>query len=398
MYVYRVWPVINRKLAGEDNPNYIAVWPLNDEAITEDRLLDQFGSGRYRLLFNDQNRPKPLRQVADTLVKLQNPERLPVVDPCELVMDDRDNASYIQTLRARGALKEPKMARTGSDVAVEELAATTRRLLDRQEKGGGQVDLLLKLAELLRPKVDPLQTAIQIAELKGRGDDPGILKAVLDSQAKMHEQQTQFQQAVLEFVKSQQRAGGGGELESLERILRIAKEIGFAPRGGGEGGGVGEAVAAVADSIPGILQAGASLLSVWGAIRVGRVPVPPQPIIQPALEPAAEEEAQEPEVVPEKTEMPGVGVSGNQVARLAGVGQQAVEAFQRGISGRKFASSLKTVEPDIHAMLGDLGKDNVLMVLRSHPQIWAPLEPRQAEIEQWLNDFFGAGSRAKQAQ
>lgn len=342
VYVYRLWPVIDRRAAGH-RYNYIAVWPVG-EAITEERLVNEHGSGTYQLKLTDSNRPKQLREVASATVTIKDPERPPVVDPAEVVPDARENQSYIQGLRAAGAW--PDNGGEMSDVAVKELAELNRDLVEEIKKGKEKdpIELAVKAAEAFRPKQDPLELGLRVAELvKDRSNDSKLLEVILQNQAKL-----------TEIVLSR---GQGDDLERLERILSIAQRIQTSQPPGTSGW------SAFLEGLPETVNGMAQLLGHVVQLR-GRAPTAAPPIAP-------------------------VPVGGAEVNKLTAIGTRAVEAFCRGVGGAEFGASLRLLEPELYEQLRSLGSEAIVGVLRGLPQLWRELAPREAEVTRWVAAALG---------
>lgn len=365
VYVYRLWPVIDRSLAGVDYKHILATPP----PFTLDHLVKQCGSGKYRLILCDENLGKRSR-IAQTMVSINDPDWPPVVNPKELILEHPDNRGYVESLRMRGLLEDQAQgapADTAAAVAVESLSRTVQDLANRvaerprEDSSDRAFSLALRLAELLRPGKDPYELATQIAQLAKSGNDQAILlKTLLEQQTRLTE------------LLVQQRANPLGELEQFERLLKLAERL-TGKGGGGESWGL-----ELVRSLPATLAAAADLARTVAAAKAGQAvsSAPGAPIAPPG-----------PATVPAPT--------GNQVSmdRLIQVGQRAVVAFQKGATGDEFAHSLVMTEPDgeaIYEQLCSLGKAGIMGALRSLP-VWSELEPRTAQIEQFVDAFLQYG-------
>jgi hypothetical protein len=102
LYIYRLWPVIDRKLVGIEE-KYIDKLP---GPTTQEELMREHGSGTYMLRWNDSNVPRGLAQRAYTNVEINHPDFPASVDPAELVRGNKKNESYIEGLKRRGLWKE----------------------------------------------------------------------------------------------------------------------------------------------------------------------------------------------------------------------------------------------------------------------------------------------------
>jgi len=380
VYLYRLWPIIDRRLAGMRYKN-IDKWVVDDKPINEERILGLHGSGRYRITFNDANRPRPLKQVAETVVTIDRSDRPPVIPIEELVREHPDNRSYVQGLRAAGELKDESMNAEGK--AVEQLAAMSRQLL--AERAGKRDELLaLKLVELLKPKKDPVELAMELQKLsEGRKDDV-LLKALLDGEIR------------LTAALLKERGGRqGGELEAIDKILSIAGKLGLAPRNARSGTDWGAAVqgsldrlAAIVLGLPAVIRelrrgAGAGRAPAGEAVLPRELPILVQPVQPQASAGTAEPAAAQPDE--------GEGQEDSDVPTLealAIVGRRAIEAYQAGKSGAEFGAALKLVEPQLYQQLQTMGKGGIMAALSMEPGIWDQIGSERAGVEAWLDSFF----------
>ncbi len=83
MYVYRCWPVIDRK----EGQHFLAKL---SEPFDEDLLLRTFGSGKYYLRLNNGKG----NTVGSTTVSVHNLDHPPKVHPDEVVASDPQNERY----------------------------------------------------------------------------------------------------------------------------------------------------------------------------------------------------------------------------------------------------------------------------------------------------------------
>ena len=170
VYLYRVWPVIDRKT----DDHFIAKL---SEAVDEDYLLKNWGSGRYHLRLNDAQG----HTLATQSVSIHNPAHAPKVDPAEVVESDPRNKTYFEIWGPRAAKPEPAASADGA--AVGELARLAGKVLDQRTgapasasglteattqlvlgMSKGRDELAAKLAELA-PGTDSLKSLDRAVEL-----------------------------------------------------------------------------------------------------------------------------------------------------------------------------------------------------------------------------------------
>jgi len=368
VYVYRLWPVIDRSLAGVDYKHIYATPP----PFTLDDLIRQCGSGKYRLMLLDQHLPKQANKIAECKVTINDPEYPPVVNLKELILEHGENRSYVESLRMRGLLEKDELPpQSGSDsaaaVAVESLSRTVADLASRMsERASGQdsdraLSLAVRIAELVRPGKDPMELATQIAALMKRDDSAVLLKALIEQQTKLTE------------LVVQQRASPESDFEQLERLLKIAEKL-------GKGGSAESWGLELVRSLPATLAAAADLMRTVAAARAG------QTVAASGVGTASAPPAAPPTV-------PAPGGWSLSMDRLVQVGQKAIVAFQRGASGDDFAHAIVVGEPDgelIYDQLAALGRDGIMASLRALP-VWPQLEARSADIERFVDEFLAYG-------
>lgn len=418
-YVYRLWPIIDRKLSGQAN-KYID--KLTADTITEDYLLQAHGTGKYRLELFDAGAGKYGNRVAQTKVEFPyDADRPPVLGPQnrELVLGHPQNASFEQALKLRGLLpgsEEDDMneKNAGAASAVSSLTATVAdlagRLADSPKQAAGELSAIsqvITLAEKMAGnRVDPLDQAAKLKELMG-GDNT-LLKLLLDNQAKMTELLMKNSTPAAAAP-----AGGGGVLDQLDTLTAVLDRLGgLSSRGGGGGSSW---VSDLLKAAPALLGAFSSAMTAAAVMRgggpagvaglpgPGGLPAhlapmaaappagfdfgfPAAPTMAPAAAPVS---AGGFDIEPEAIQM--LGLLGLSPARLMEVCNQAVSAFGRNVSGSAFAEALVTLHADgetIYELLRGLGRDKLLAFLSKLP---AELAGRQVEVIAWVDDFLAWG-------
>ncbi len=133
MYVYRTWPIIDRKRHGKDTNIGILSLPTD-----EDGIYAEFGEGDYKLILSD---GIGYKQVCYTLLKgFRDSTNFPAqVEMEDVVTEDPANKSWIERMRMKGAkfpgdedysmddsIDTPQMD------AVAQLTSTVERLAMRQ--------------------------------------------------------------------------------------------------------------------------------------------------------------------------------------------------------------------------------------------------------------------------
>jgi hypothetical protein len=142
-YLYRLHPICKTK------PSYIEIFP---QPVTYQQILQERGSGEYKLHINDKDKSK-WGEIIITRWKTKEhwTEYPPVLDPATLDLDHKDNKSYVEWLKSRGAGMAPN-GNGGSDAAaVNALAQTVQALLAEVRKPkepGSDAAAFSKLADM----------------------------------------------------------------------------------------------------------------------------------------------------------------------------------------------------------------------------------------------------------
>jgi len=370
-YVYRLKPAIDRRQAGIENTNIDVI--ADTAMLDEEHLLREHGSGKYHLKFTDANRPKGLIEVAKTTIEIYDPAVPPILNPVELVIGapgndklvnqyinegwlvvdnklsppSRDNGSAVLAETLRDVLKDQK------PTADSGIAARLVEVLERRNNGVvEELERFLTISERLQPKMDPVQVEL------------------------------------LKVIAGMNRGGGSAEKNPLEELRSTAaflKEMGF-----GAGGGTNwtEAVAA----LPGILQYGALLLRELKVMRAAEqtAPAGAAPAAAASTEIAA----------------PGAGegevFGGLSIVALKGVFDDAMDAFERQISGADFAHGLvcgRRNGEQLYETVCALGKEQLLGFLSMAPgPVAEALKSRRPEIEKFLDEFIAYGEPEPEQQ
>lgn len=361
LYVYRIWPVIDRK----ENEHFLA---KISQVCDEDYLLSTFGTGKYYLRLND-GRGK---SIASHTLSVYNPDFPPRVNPDEVVASDPQNERYFKTWAKpktdapAGASPDSTAVAEFARVAIEKASqGATRPVLDPQilslwEKTNGERDALAhKLAEVgqKQPATSPLEPVKMLREL---------LQTMRELQRPAEQAKTP-----VETVKE------------IAELVTIVRELAPPPP------------APVADSGPGlwsmvIQAAGPVVAQIVQALAMRGAQSSPPPI-KPGLcdvNPIAQ--TQGTASVPD----PMLQFLPPEAAGFIEVGKDAIEAIERGISGDDFAHALvcrSRAGEAIYAQLSALGKEGILGALSSFPSLAEQIAPRQEAVAQWLDAFMSYG-------
>ena len=254
IYLYRVEPVIDRRRQGSQT--YITKYA---EPISEDRILADHGSGRYKLMLNFR---KPGAEQGDEvdslyldLLNLQFPPKIP---PGEWV-DDPNNKKWAWAKQSFG--KDAPQNGTGSslvealDVLNDIQDSTTKRVLSQiQQPQSSTADEFVKIAKVL-DTVRPPQPA-----------------AAPDNTLQV------FMQSELASIRAQVDKSREREITLMEKLIAASTKQPEAANGLGMVkelvGGLKELLPSVKDLFPGLAESGGgrSRLGAWQELAVAIAP------------------------------------------------------------------------------------------------------------------------------
>lgn len=180
-YVYRLWPVIDRKRL--DKNSNIGQEPA---PVDEDGIYARFGEGDYKIILSDGILHK---QVCYTILKgFRDPTNFPAqIEYEDVVVDDPYNQSWIERMKMKGVRfpgDEPEEVVVGgggggADSAVAQLTSTVERLAlsqMRRESPKSSLDaamsstMLDTVAQASKMGNEILQSAFKQANEVGRGE------------------------------------------------------------------------------------------------------------------------------------------------------------------------------------------------------------------------------------
>ena len=394
-YLYRTWPIIDRKKTDKTRPKYID--KLTAQCTTRDHIRKAWGSGKYLLSLFDSGSGHYGSRIAQAALDLgYDVDNFPVFEADELVLGVEKNRSVEAALRVRGLLEEgDDMKDSGAAVAqltntVTELAG---KLSEKRPAGGEEpLSLALQLIERLQAgRPDPLEQAAKLKDLLG-GDNK-LLFVLLENQTRMTE-------ALLKYQAPTQ-ATGGSLLDQLDTVTTVMEKLGGLSRRGGGGGG-GSGWSELVRGLPSIISGVGQVFAAAAAMRAAAPAAGPGPAAPPV--PLSSMPGQAP-IAPFPPEVPAgpvfdeqtdqvltmIGVSPLRVLMLA---KRAVSAFNRGVSGSQFADGLHATEDDgeqLYNVLSTMGRDQIMGVLRNSPA-WPELAARETQLVAWVDDFLAYGS------
>lgn len=355
VYAYRLQPIIDRKLTNQKGV-HIATYP---EPIDEQKILEEFGSGKYHLKLTDSTHRKGQGELARTTFRIDDPSAPPILDPRELVVSCPENQQYVQRYLTDGwVIEDDKLVRPSSKPPADPnsvLAETVSTLAMRQSAGSPApppldhqlVQMAVETITRERPK-DGLEIALQVLD-KIRTPPPSesvtsqILLKILDKQ--LASPPDPFEQ----FAKVRDLIERPAASTWIDVLPAVASSIGQA---------IGAALAA----------------------RQG-IPVASPPPVPVAT-------ASETTIGNGNGE--NVGIPLKSLADALNLGKDALAAYDRGVSGDEFAAALdcgREQDSALYNYVAGLGVDELLRWLKMSPGIAERLEREGERIRAWLTDF-----------
>lgn len=355
LYLYRLWPLIDRKLTGQAVKN-IDVFP---GPVTEEDLLRKHGSGKYLLTFNDTNKPKTMTKVAETKIDLNDHDFPPVLDQNELIMGHRDNDSYIAGLKARGEWKrDTEMPHQNPDsAATAELAKLvsnmTGKLLDKEQPPAqpDPFDQALRMLTIMK-EFTPKPAAIQQA-------DPYDVALKLVS-----------------LVQGQRSEQKEDPLEVYARVTETVERIaGRFDRGSGGSIGWSHVLLKLIEHLPGVLQSVVAMKVMGEQGGIAQQAGVPAPVMT-----VPTREAQMPTTA---SDLPAI---------FSVIRPYLFRAMTSGQPGDDFAAGLVTfVGQEKYDALASHGEEGLINFLQSQADVWPMIAPYEERVREFIRDFLAYG-------
>jgi hypothetical protein len=242
LYVYRLEPIIDRSRSGQ--PNYICQY---EEPINEDKLMGDFGSGKYKLILNFR---KPGARQGDEIdtgfLKILNMKFPPKVPDGEWVDDPRNKEWAWAKQFFKGNQPGPSPLE-----AVENALNLSDRIRGPQQQSNpvkDTLDTIKGVKELIgtAPQRDPTQelsTVVTVAEklaaLQRPPDGGGMTEFILKELSASRAENRDLMKMLLES-RGQKTDSIGMVKEVVGGLKDLLPEVkGFFPSMGEDGGGGG---------------------------------------------------------------------------------------------------------------------------------------------------------------
>ena len=164
IYLYRVEPVIDRTRSGETK--FINTYA---EPVNEDRIMADYGSGRYKLILNFRKPGAETGDVIDSvymdILNMKYPPKIPVGE----WTDDPRNKKWAWAKEAAGQPAPPQATPTGVETLVDVMRVTGEMRKELREEMKADAPAATATPA---PPADPFDTAKKIMEM--RANDPMV--------------------------------------------------------------------------------------------------------------------------------------------------------------------------------------------------------------------------------
>ena len=272
IWVYRRDPIINRQLVDPQADNNIDILYQDFDKLSEEYMIANHGGGNYKFTIKDEDKPKTqLGGYFEATLNIPMLDNPPKLDLREVEWDNPRNKGFKSWCRSRKMIDEnnkpmaeikQQEAKVNGSGGVD--ASMLKMLLDfttqmsqkeqnaLKQKIGGEDAITKSMGDLMLEKMkqdDPNKSAAtmiqMITAIKGIQPEPqkdntiavimplitGMMANMQAASAQAIESSKQNFQMMMEMFKANQPSPReeGDELEKLQKLLAIAKEI----KGGG---------------------------------------------------------------------------------------------------------------------------------------------------------------------
>lgn len=415
IYLYRSWPIINRKLSDETNPKYIDLISSPKEA-TRDYILRVHGGGKYQLWLSDSDR----RGVICTIpLSIGIDEAAPKVRYDELVVGHPDNKGFIDyevrngRMTTDGAPAMPTNSTSGSDVATALQMTQTmlNRVLDAntraQQQNPTAMDAIyaksmeenLKMAREAyhqalqqvqagnnRSAIDELTKVMDlVSKFASRGEategSGKLIDRLLTLEAENRKSTELWASKFIDLLREQQSERSKPPSTQLDELLKI-KEVAEAFGMTGGGSKRGSTLETVLEHLPRVLDPIARLAMSIASAKTGQSI--PSPVVYPTAPPA-------PALPNPTTPQTEVNQSDMQLVSILSQAQdRIVTALYDDEHGADFANAVVGMYGiAVHSAIKSYGKEKVLATIKGMPQFYARISNMEEKLSKFLDDFLG---------
>ena len=385
IYLYRVEPVIDRTRSGDTK--FVNTYA---EPVNEDRIMADYGSGRYKLMLNFRKAGADLGDLLDSvymdILNMKYPPKIPLGE----WVDDPRNKKWAWAKEAMAPVAAPAPNSSGLEAVVDVMRATSEMRRDIREEMQASTPLTPPAPPAMP---DPFDTAKKIMDM--RGNDPMIAalmqrldaadKAAEKSRDREFELLRELRQTAVKPVESPKSfldqalelAQNAEKLEPLKKLWgfggevtgRVAKTTGMDILNNLVSGPAGTMLAQGLGTL--LVNLPRMFTPAEGAPGQGQPP--PQPIV---LSPPGAPPTQMPETPEQKLQRIGMTVTEPML----------YEFFLRGATGDVWADRMNDLWPNDYAFVRSIGPD-VLVNHYRQTRAWMLIAPKEMEFKQFMTEF-----------
>jgi hypothetical protein len=391
IYLYRVEPIIDRTRSGDSK--YINCYA---EPINEDRVMADYGSGRYKLILNFRKPGAATGDLIDSeywdILNMKYPPKIPLGE----WTDDPRNKKWAWAKEANGipTAPAPAPAANGLESVVDVMRATNEMRRDIREEMQAATPPTPPAAPAAP---DPFDTAAKIMAMRANDPMMAVMMELLKNANVANEASRQREYELLRERATaappvpqknilEQALELASNPDKLEPLKKLAAAFGF---GGGESAGRAGRTTGM-DILQSLVSGPAGEVLARGAAQL-LITIPsmlqPNPATangngQPAAQP-------QPQVLPPVNQQPAQENSEQRIHRIGATITRPMiaEWFMKDATGQQFAAWMNDSWPDDYQFIKLLGAENLIQRYRNSPMVWPAISYREAEFITFIQEF-----------
>ena len=391
IYIYRTEPIIDRTRSGD--PKYLDVYA---HPVNEDRVMADFGSGRYKLILNFRKPGAATGDLIDSdymdILNMKYPPKIPLGE----WTDDPRNKKWAWAKEANGipTTPAPAPASSGLETVVDVMRATNEMRRDIREEIQASAPVAPP-PPLAAP--DPFDTAAKIMAMRANDPMMAVMMELLKNANTANEASRQREYELLRERATaapavpqknilEQALELASNPEKLEPLKKLASAFGF---GGTEATGRPGRTTGM-DILNSLVQGPAGEVLARGAAQL-LITIPSMLQPNPATangngQPAAQ---QQPQVLPPVNQQPQQETPEQRIHRIGITITRPMiaEWFMKDASGEQFAQWMNDSWPDDYNFIKLLGAENLIQRYRNSPVVWPAISFREKEFIAFIQEF-----------
>lgn len=252
-YIYRAFPIINRKFVDPEANNYIDIMSEDTWELTGKNLVDYLrrnhGGGKYKIMINDTDTDgKNSKLIFEGYCGIPLDEAMPNLNLMEVDLQDPKNMSYVVLLQKDGILDEkkriigsvnktvgntntPNAGATGETIGamthmMERFAALFSKLNEPQKQElakGGLNELFLEkmkqespstMMNIMTPVITMLTTMVNKPQ-------DNHTDRIMEMQSANHKMQMENQMQMMKMMMESNKGKESGSDDWLDKVLKL---------------------------------------------------------------------------------------------------------------------------------------------------------------------------------